>query len=86
MPSESEVRRGRCERLGKAIEAYCQEMGFEHLLGDWIVIGSLVRVDEDGDPNCEYFIAMSGGSMLQHHALGLLAKADEMFSDSSLEG
>lgn len=60
------------------------EMGYEGVLGDWVVVASAVRVDSDGDPNCEYFMAMSGGSMLQHHLLGLLAKADQMVAGEDL--
>jgi hypothetical protein len=82
---DPEGRRARAAKVAAAIEAYMGEMGYDGVLGDWVVIGSAVRVDPDGDPNCEYFMAMSGGSMLQHHLLGLLAKADEIVAGNDLE-
>lgn len=75
--SEAEERKERAAKLGAAIEAYLEGQGFEGMLGDWMVIGAVVRIDEDSEPDADYFVALSGGSMLQHHALGLLAKAED---------
>jgi hypothetical protein len=62
-----------------AVEEYLAAQGFraESMLGDWLLIGANVFVDAEGDPDCEYFTIVSGGSMLQHQALGLIAKARE---------
>lgn len=77
--SEAQERRDRAEGLGSALQEYMQGQGFrEGMLGDWIVVAANVFVDEEGDPDAEYFVALSGGSMLQHHALGLLAKAQSV--------
>jgi len=79
MASEAVQRRERAAKLGAAIEEYLN--GIEHeagMLGDWLLVGSVVRVDEEGDPDAQYFVALSGGSMLQHHALGLLTKAEDV--------
>jgi len=76
-------RRDRAAALGEAIEKWSAGMGFEGILGDWIVVGAMVRVDDDGDPNADYFIGFSGGTMLQHVALGLMSKGDEMLSDGT---
>jgi hypothetical protein len=76
--SESEARKDRAAKLGAAIEEYLEGQGFEGMLGDWLIVGAVVRVDEEGDPDATYFTAMNGGSMLQHHALGLLTKAEDV--------
>lgn len=73
-------RRAKSDALHKAIEEYLDGQGFEGLLSDWLLIGSVVKIDDDGDPNCTYFVAFSGGSMLQHHALGLLAKGEDVLT------
>lgn len=80
MSSEVEQRRASSARLAAALEAYLDEQpeGRTGMLGDWVVIGSEVRVDGEGDPDCQYFVAMAGGSMLQHHVLGLLQKAEDV--------
>lgn len=75
--SESEERKGRSAKLGVAIEEYLEGQGFEGILGDWLLIGAVVRVDDEGDADATYFTAMTGGSMLQHVTLGLLAKAED---------
>lgn len=77
MPSETEERKARAAKLHAAIEEYLEGQGFEGILGDWLVVGAVVRVDDEGDPDATYFTAMTGGSMLQHTALGLLAKAED---------
>lgn len=71
---EPEERRARSRQLHEALEQYLDGQGFSGMLGDWVLVGSVVRVDPDGDPDCEYFVAMAGGSMLQHVAIGLLGK------------
>lgn len=78
-----EERREKSNTLAVAINAYLEGQGFVGVLGDWILLGSVVRVDEEGDPDCQYFIAFAGGGMLQHHALGLLAKADDLLTDGN---
>lgn len=85
MDNSPEARRLRSGKLAQAIEEYCADMELPDMLGDWLLIGTRVRIDADGDPNCEYFVALSGGTMLQHHALGLSAKLQEMLDDDSLE-
>lgn len=76
MSDEPDMRR-RSEVLATAIENYLDGLGFEGVLGDWMVVGSVVRVEANGEPDAAYFTALRGGSMLQHHALGLLAKAED---------
>lgn len=75
--SDAEDRKARAAKLHTAIEEYLEGQGFEGMLGDWLVIGAVVRVDDEGDPDATYFAAMTGGSMLQHTVLGLLAKAED---------
>jgi hypothetical protein len=75
--SDTQDRRERSAKLHAALEEYLEGQGFEGMLGDWLVVGAVVRIDEDGDPDATYFTAMTGGSMLQHIALGLLAKAED---------
>ena len=81
-----EERKERSAKLHAALEEYLDGQGFEGMLGDWIVVGSVVRVDLDGDPNCEYFIGFAGGSMLQHPAIGLLTKGMEMLAEGTNDG
>lgn len=78
MSQEAQERRERSEALGRAIQEYMDGQGFEGMLGDWLVFGATVSVDEEGDADAQYFIGFSGGTMLQHHALGLLAKAEDV--------
>lgn len=78
-PMSMEERRAVSDNLALAIKVYMSQMGYRQdaSLGDWVLIGSNVFVvDEEVD--CEYFAAMSGGSMLQHVVLGLLEKAPEV--------
>ena len=77
---DAEERRERTAKLNVAIEEYLDGQGFTGMVGDWLLIGAVVRIDEDQDPNCQYFVALSGGSMLQHTALGLLRKADHVLT------
>lgn len=85
--TEAEVRRERAAKLSVVIEEYLRapEMEFkaDGMLGDWVLIGTNSFVDEDGDPNAQYFVAMSNGSQLQHITIGLLHKALEMCSTGS---
>ena len=78
MSDSDEQRRARAAKLHAAIEVHLDGLDFNGILGDWLLIGAVVRVDESGEPDAQYFTAMSGGSMLQHHALGLLAKAGDV--------
>lgn len=80
-----EERKARSANLNTAIEAYLEGQGFEGMLGDWMVVGAVVRVDEDNDPDATYFIGFSGGSMLQHTALGLLAKGEDVLLSGDCE-
>lgn len=80
MTPETEDRKARATKLGEAIEVYLEGQEFEGMLGDWMLIGSVVHVDDDGDPDAEYFVALSGGSMLQHIVLGLIAKAEDVLA------
>lgn len=71
-------RKERSAKLQAAIEEYLDGQGFEGVLGDWMVVGAVVRVDEEGDPDASYFVGFAGGSMLQHTALGLLSKTEDI--------
>lgn len=42
------------------------------VLGDWLVIVSMVRVEADGQAVTQYYLTMKGGGMLPHVARGLL--------------
>lgn len=75
--SEAERRRAKADVLAQAIQAYMAGEGLsEGMLGDWVVIGTNVYVDEYGDPDAEYFVAMTNGTMLQHTALGLIKRGE----------
>lgn len=84
---EAEKRRARADKLQEAIQEYMEGQGFrpDGTLGEWMVIGCNVYIDQDGDPNAEYFYILGGGSMLQHHALGLLDKANKMLDEQASE-
>lgn len=82
--SEAEERKLRSARLQVALQQYMEELGETDMLGDWMVIACTVSVDEEGDPRAGYHLLFSGGSMLDHHALGLLSKAEEMLADGSM--
>lgn len=84
----SEERRAASDTLGAAIAEHFQ--GTENLredgmIGDWIVIACQVYVDGDGDPNAQYLMAFSGGSMLAHVAQGLVSKADDMLAGGEFQ-
>ena len=80
---EARIRRERSEIIQKALHEFMAAQGYGGMLGDWILVASTVHVDEDGDPNSDYFMAFSGGSMLDHHALGLLSKAEDLLTDGT---
>lgn len=82
--SEAEQRKARSARLQQSLEKYLEDIGETDMLGDWMVIACTVSVDRDGDPRSRYLMMFSGGSMLDHHALGLLSKAEEMLADGSV--
>lgn len=42
------------------------------VLGDWLAVISMVRVNEHGQPVTQYYVTMRGGTMLPQVALGLL--------------
>lgn len=64
------------DRIGQAIEEWVQSLPGEDpgILGDWIVVASMVAVDEQGTPRCEYYLGFRGGTMLPHVAKGLLSE------------
>lgn len=82
--SEAEDRKARSARVQQSLEQYLADIGETEMLGDWVVIACTVSVDSDGDPRARYLMLFSGGSMLDHHALGLLGKAEEMLTDGSV--
>lgn len=81
MANDAEGRMARSAKLQLAIDEYLAECGFEGMLGDWILISAVVRVDEDGEPDCRYSVAMRDGSMLQHIAVGLISKGLDTLED-----
>ena len=81
--SDAEERRARSDRIGEAIAANIEHMELRGMLGDWMIVGSSIFVDEDGDPNAQYFVVFSGGSMLQHTALGLLRKGQNVLESGT---
>lgn len=79
--SEVERRRESADKIQVAIDQFVAENEFDGILGDWMVIGSVLTVDEDGDPNGQYFVALRGGTMMEHTALGLIQKAKDVLDD-----
>lgn len=47
-------------------------------LGDWLLVLSAPYLNEDGEIVSGYTIAFSGGNLLDHHALGLLRKGEQL--------
>lgn len=82
--SEATERQLRSARLSEAIQQYLTDIGETDMLGDWVTVVSTVSVDSEGEPCARYHMFFSGGSMLDHHALGLMAKAEEMLADGSM--
>lgn len=86
-----EQRQQASDALHEAIQKYVQDIGGLDLradgtLGDWMLVASSVFVDErDSTPNCDYFVAFKGGSMLQHVAYGLLKKGQQLLESGQLE-
>lgn len=78
-------RKERSRKLAEAFETYLEGQGFDGLLGDWLVIGTVVRVDNEGDPDATYFVGFTDGTMLQHVALGLLRKAEDILLSGGAE-
>lgn len=81
MASESEARRVASDKLGQAITEHIDPSG---MLGDWVVVACSVEVDAEGDPVCQYHMAFSGGSMLDHIAIGLVNKGRELLSGGEM--
>jgi hypothetical protein len=81
--SNGQERRERAAKLHMALQEYLDAIGETEMLGDWLAIAATVSVDRDGDPTARYHMFFSNGSMLDHHALGLVAKAEEMLMDGS---
>jgi hypothetical protein len=42
------------------------------IIGDWIAVVSMVRVNAEGIPVTEYYLCMKDGTLLPHIALGLI--------------
>jgi hypothetical protein len=78
--SAGDDRRAKSAELSAAIENHLQS---GEMLGDWMVIACTVGVDDDGDAIARYHLAFSNGSMLDHHALGLLSKAEDLLVGDS---
>lgn len=81
MASDATERRVRAAKVQSAVQEYMDDYGFEGIAGDWLLIGTSLTVDAEGDPDCEYFVAMKDGTLLQHVALGLLAKGEDVLSN-----
>ena len=80
MASDAEERRERAAKIHEAIEKYMADYRIDGVAGDWVLIGTAMSVDDEGDPDCQYFIAMKDGTLLQHVAIGLLIKAREVLA------
>jgi len=74
----SDRNREMVQPIQEALERFVSERGFEGMLGDWVTFGTIVRVDDDGDLDGEYFVVMTGGSLLQHVVLGLVEKGKDV--------
>lgn len=87
MAESASERRASSEKVQQAIEEYMStiDFGAQGVIGDWMVIGTLVYVDESQDEDAQYFMAFRGGSMLQHHVLGLLEQARNMLNDGDCD-
>jgi hypothetical protein len=81
MADDAQTRMARSAKLQEAIKVYLDDCGFEGMLGDWILVSAVVRVDPEGEPDCQYSVALSNGSMLQHIAIGLLSKGVDTLED-----
>jgi hypothetical protein len=55
------------------------------MIGDWIAIVSMVRVNEDGIPVTEYYMCMKDGTLLPHMALGLLSVGNHLIANQTAE-
>jgi len=55
------------------------------VLGDWMAIVSMVRVNNEGVPVTEYYLCMKDGSMLPHTCLGLIEVGKALIMDQTGE-
>lgn len=53
------------------------------VLGDWLAVVSMVTVDAEGQPRTRYYLAVKGGTMLPHVALGLLYQGIGELADNT---
>jgi hypothetical protein len=77
---QSDEQRGFTEELDALISRYLGSFGFHESnvqVGDWVLIISAPSLDSIGNVRSGYSVAFSG-QMLEHHALGLLTKAEEI--------
>lgn len=78
------------EGIAQAIGAWVaalppEDEGDIGVLGDWVAVVSMVRVNEEGKPVTQYYLAMKGGSMLPHVLNGLLNQGLEEASASKVD-
>jgi hypothetical protein len=59
------------------------EPGDIGILGDWLAVVSMVRVNADGIPVTEYYLCMKDGTMLPHMALGMLQVGNHLIGDQT---
>lgn len=85
MPRTPEQRAAQ-EALAAAIERCIavNQMPDGDMVGDWMVIGTSVGIDEEQDPRAAYYLLFSRGSMLEHVALGLLSKAEDLLVNGEM--
>jgi hypothetical protein len=82
------------DAVGDALEAWVHGLPLDEtasgsgdigILGDWIAVVSMVRVNADGVPVTEYYLCMKDGTMLPHMALGMLQVGNHLISDQTGE-
>lgn len=72
------------EAIGEALESWVNGLPSEDgesvgVLGDWVAVVAMVDIGSEGQPVCNYYVAVKGGSMLPHVANGLLSRGmDEL--------
>jgi hypothetical protein len=65
------------EAISGAIEAWVASLPFEGdgdigVLGDWVSVVCMVRVNDEGEPVAHYYLGFKNGTSLPHVAEGLL--------------